>query len=432
MDESLFRRILTRIQSNDITTCNFHEDKEFEYFLDLLYEDIGRFKNYTFDGRLQDIFFKGLQTFNSNDTRYGQFLRYIEEELNKLVVPCIILIPLNFLNNDMLESNLTLTENIKIFKTEKENTVQLLKESKKKSALSKYVETTIYAKLLKEHILLAKDDNFFNFPILTIAVNGIDYQVENESSIITEAVYSFIRMLDYEALREGSGRGILHRKHGPAGTYGVYYNKEGTSPKPPYTNGYGYSGRFKFSPYLDINSEEFIKQIDQFRDYLVRFCDNCFCDKRKLDKQICLKIEKWQKAVLLYNTAYELASIEKYNECLLLLIIILETMFLKKNEHGKQNALCNTVIPFMESNYNEIDTARLEKLIRDTYKKRSDFVHEGRGINYDYSIFKSLGNYQGIIQGMKPFVYGCNNLPRENCNLLHQLFMLVGDIIKKY
>ena len=431
MEENLFNKILTRVQANEITTSNFYKDEEFENFIEILNEDIAKFKNYTYDGRAQDLIFKGLKKFSPLATKYGQFLKYLEVEFDKLVVPCIILIPLNFLNDAVLKSDLYITDNIKLFKTEKVNTVKKLKISKKKSALENHVESTIYANLLKEHILLAKDKNFFNFPILAINIDCIDYQVDNESSIITEATYSFIRMLDYSAPREGSGWGILHQDKTPTRLYGVYYNEVGTSPKAPYNNGYGYSGRFKFSPYLDINSTEFIKQIDLFRDLLVKFCNNCFLDKRKIDKKTVLKIEKWQKAVLLYNTAYEFASIEKYDECLLQQIIILELLFLGNSEHNKRVALCDKITPFMENNYGA-DSDAIKEVIENAYKKRNKFVHEGQSICYNFSTFKSLNSHQGLIRGMKPFAYGGGDIPIDNIKLLKNLFVLIGKIITKY
>lgn len=431
MEENLFSKILTRFQNNEITASSFHRDKEFGNFIQVLYDDIGKFQNYTFDGRVQDIIFNGLRKYTSTDTKYGQFLKYVEEELDKLVVPCIIIIPLNFLDNNALKTDLILADNIKLFKTEKINTVQVLNRSKDHSTLSRHVEKTIYAKLLKDHILLAKDSNFFNYPILTINLNCVDYQADNESSIITEATYGFIRMLDYLSPREGAGWGILNRKKAPASLYGVYYNEVGTSPKPPYNNGYGYSGRFKFSPYLDINSAEFIKHIDLFRDLLVKFCRNCFLDKRKIDNCTLIKIEKWKKAVLLYNSAYELASIERYDECLLQLMIILELLFLRNSEHNKRAALCEKIIPFMECHY-EIYPDKLKELIEKAYKKRNKFVHEGQGLCYDFSTFKPMADYQGLIRGMKPFIYGGDNIPRENVDLLNDLFVLIGDVIKVY
>ena len=426
----MFRHILNRVQDNEITTLNFHSDKEFANFIEILYEDIANFKNYTFDGRVQDLIFKGLKSFSKSNT-YCHFLNYLEKGLDKLVVPCIILIPLNFLKDEVLKSDLILTDNIKLFKTEKVNTVEKLRVSKKKSALEKHIETTIYAELLKEHILLAKDRNFFNFPILAININCVDRQAENESSIITEAVYSFIRLLDYESPREGSGWGILHQEKRPAKLYGVYYNEVGTSSKPPYNNGYGYSGRFKFSPYLDINSTEFVKQLDIFCALLVKFCDTCFVDKRKTDKQIVLKNEKWQKAVLLYNSAYELASIEKYDESLLLLIIILEMLFLSASDHNKRVALCNKIVPFMQEHYDMVSD-KLTEFIEKIYRKRNKFVHEGQSICYSFSTFKTITNYQGLIRGMAPFIYGGGDISYENISLLEELFVLVGDVIKVY
>lgn len=136
MEENLFNKILTRVHADEITTSNYYKDEEFENFIEILNEDIGKFKNYTYDGKAQDLIFKGLKKFSPLATKYGQFLKYLEVEFDKLVVPCIILIPLNFLNDNVLKSDLSLTDNIKLFKTEKANTVQKLKISKKKSALA--------------------------------------------------------------------------------------------------------------------------------------------------------------------------------------------------------------------------------------------------------------------------------------------------------
>ena len=91
MEENLFSKILTRVHADEITTSNFYKDEEFENFIEILNEDIGKFKNYTYDGRAQDLIFKGLKKFSPLATKYGQFLKYLEVEFDKLVVPCIIL-----------------------------------------------------------------------------------------------------------------------------------------------------------------------------------------------------------------------------------------------------------------------------------------------------------------------------------------------------
>ncbi len=150
-----------------------------------------------------------------------------------------------------------------------------------------------------------------------------------------------------------------------------------------------------------------------------------------MDKEAVLKVEKWQKAVLLYNSAYEYASIEEYDECLLLQIIILELLFLGNSEHNKKNALCNKIIPFMENNYGT-DYEATKAVIENAYKKRNKLVHKGQSICYDFSTFKSLTSYQGLISGMKPFAYADIDIPTDNIKLLQNLFVLIGKIIMKY
>ena len=137
----------------------------------------------------------------------------------------------------------------------------------------------VYKLLLRDHIEKAKDRNFFNFPLLTILINNIDHRVETESGRIVDAVYAFIRMLDFNNCLEEGGWGYMFNSHlAPASTYGVYYNKEGLTKLPEGTgaNGYGYSMRFKFSPFLDVSTEGFLNNLKEFEKLLSQYIDYCF------------------------------------------------------------------------------------------------------------------------------------------------------------
>ena len=77
-----------------------------------------KFPSYTPDGRFEKIVFDELAYAIKNSLVYSEFLKRIEHDLNSLAVPCLILTPLNFLNVNGIKTDLSLSPNIKIFKTE--------------------------------------------------------------------------------------------------------------------------------------------------------------------------------------------------------------------------------------------------------------------------------------------------------------------------
>lgn len=184
MDNNLFIKILENVSVGKINLYNYHNSDMFYKFYDLLWKDILLLPHYTPDGRFEKILFEQLKDAVHNGYTYDGFFKNIERELNQLVVPCLILIPLNFMNNDDIDKDLILSDNIRLFKTDMPQMERHFFKAKKiRTALEKYYEKTTYSKFLREHIIAAKDKNFFNYPILTIKVEM--YRLENGNRIRT-------------------------------------------------------------------------------------------------------------------------------------------------------------------------------------------------------------------------------------------------------
>ena len=100
MDNNLFIKILENVSVGKINLYNYHNSDMFYKFYDLLWKDILLLPHYTPDGRFEKILFEQLKDAVHNGYTYDGFFKNIERELNQLVVPCLILIPLNFMNNE--------------------------------------------------------------------------------------------------------------------------------------------------------------------------------------------------------------------------------------------------------------------------------------------------------------------------------------------
>lgn len=273
--------------------------------------------------------------------------------------------------------------------------------------LCKYFKEKLNSKLNKEHILLSKDSEFFNYPILSIYIKNVDFKVEKESGRIAEAVYSFLRMIDYIKRRPDYSWGLLGEgRIKPAHTYVVYYNEENPEGIPNRNNGYyGYSFRFNFSYFLDINTNCFVENIDLFVSLIDLYIQTCFLDICDYSSAEINMINKWNNAVLMFNAAFEFASIEKYDACVLMLCSILESLFLKNEGRNKLERLLEEVNMFAKSIYPEEKLEQIARAMRSVYKFRNKIMHEGRGYEVEFLLSRSITSYQGIYRGMRPFAY---------------------------
>ncbi|MGN1201250.1 MAG: hypothetical protein ACI4R8_03230 [Candidatus Caccovivens sp.] len=436
MNNEFFKKFITDSKKDNRILYDPEFFGKYEDLLHTIHQDVQKFDIFTLSGKFQDILIKVTNNFvfDIKENYYKRFLDLIYLEFEQLVVPNIVLIPLNNLklnlnNKDYFE----IAENIRIY-TPTNIEYSKLKPFKegviKKDKLSEYFEQNVYARLLKEHIILAKDHYFFNNPIMTVLIRNVDFKVEHEASRITEAVYSFIRMIDFDSDMEDFGWGVLNGLKQPASTYGVYYNSPNKSSKPPYDNGYGHSFIFKFEPILDINSSEFFERIERFKFLINKFVSYCFINRTQFSDSELKQLDKWMNAVLLYNSAYELASKEKYDVTIITLLTILESLFLK-NTGNKKMLLAEELSNFLQEKKFKYNKQKIIDLIVETYNHRSKFVHEGK--LYDISSYKSINDRQGTIPGMKPFAYGMfASVSHDDAKSIYLLFKITGYVIMAY
>lgn len=431
--EEIFQQIVGYVACGYINIHNYRDSEKFNKFFNFFCADIEKYSEYTFDGRFEKIVFDELNKGVKYRSSYETFLSAVHSELKKLVVPCIIIIPLNFLDNRQLTKNISISENIKLFKADRRRYGAGSLRKRSNTPLERYFKENIFVCLLRDHIVKAKDRNFFNYPLLTILIKNIDDKVIVESGRIAEAVYSFIRLLDFGNDEMYKERGMLYSDSlAPARVYGVYYNEEGITslPKGDGENGYGYSMRFKFSPVLDIQTKYFLNNIALFENLITKFIKYCFIDKDIYSEEDLIKFAKWQNSIQLFNSAYEFASIEKYDSSLIILLTILESLFIK-NTGNKKEHLVLALQEFLKNN-DKFDDDFIRQNISAVYKIRNKFVHEGKGIENEFASSKSLYSYQGAVMGMKPFAYS-GSIP-YNAALIYiaNLFEISKEVIIKY
>lgn len=437
MDNEFLKQFITNAKNNNRILFGPRCIGQYKELIDRIYKDVGTFDIYTLDGRFPDVLKRVVNniSFCESQDYYKQLLGSIYNELKQLVVPNMILIPLNNLKpNFNGKDYIEFAENIRIYPPTNIDYRKLKPHCNnptiKKDKLSEYFEKSVYAKLLQDHIILAKDHHFFNSPIMTILINNIDYKVVNEAARITEAVYSLIRMVDFDVDMDSYDWYNIKNLKTPASTYGVYFNEPNTSPKPPYNNGYGNCYIFKFDPILDINPVEFHNRIEKCKFLIETFVSLCFVDRSKKTIEELKTYDKWMKAVLLYNTAYESASKENYDVTIMTLLTILESFFLN-NRGTKKFELAEQVSVFLEKKGFDYNKQKIKDLILDTYKHRSKYVHEG--ITYNITSYKSIVDRQGSIPGMKPFSCGMfDPMAYNDAMNIYMLFRITGYIIMSY
>lgn len=446
MDKIEFKKFLKVVQSDERVLGDYEFIKSYEEILKCIYNDIQKLSNYTLDGRFQDILIKLSKQPKYELLGYENFIEDVEKELNKMITTNIILLPMNFLKSEKLKQDIILNEKMCIFLPTNEDlenfddfTLQLrqqkkrkkqllqLKKRKKVDALGEYFANTIGSRLDKEHILLSKDREFFNYPILSIIINSIDSKVERESGRIVESIYTILRMLDFKEKREDSGWGIIGEVMLPANTYVVYYKDYRTE---RISDGhYGYSYRFKFSPFLDINTESFIKYKNRFTYLSNLYIELCFLDERTYSKENLKLINKWKSLIMMFNTAYEFASIEKYDSVVLNLTSILESILLKNEGRSKQKRLLEKIRLFFIETYDNKKLNDVTDSFDRVYKIRNKIMHEGLGYEAQFTSSKRLNDYQGLNKGMKPFAYKGSFESSSDRRDIENIFILVIDIL---
>lgn len=421
MNKTLFKQFLRAAQINDCVSWDYEASKPYSEILHMIYTDVSKFKNYTLDGRFQDILVKLLKNPKYETEGYEVLLNDLEDELNKLVVTNIMMLPVNFIDKSQFSGDIKLNDYINLFLPTKEDlinygdyTLRIKQEKRhrdKKGKMSdnlcKFFESKLGSRLDKEHILLAKDRNFFNYPILSLEINNVNYKVEKESGRIAQAVYTLLRIIDFREEKEPYSWGILRSDWvNPATTYVVYYNKDNYRLSHKVDDGYyGYSFRFNFSYCLDISTISLVKNIDLFTNALDLYIKSCFLDLRKYKSCQLKIISKWNNAISMFNTAYEFASIEKYDTCNLVLCALLESLFLENEGRNKQERLLTEIAEYIKDIYDDTKKDKILTSLKNIYHFRNKIMHEGNGYEAQYLSSRRLTHYQGVYRGMRPFSY---------------------------
>lgn len=444
MDKDKFIKLLKAAQLNDSVSWDSGLQKPHIDVLRCIYSDIEKFPHYTFDGRLEDILVKLLKDSKYVVEGYSEFLKDLNLEFERLIVTNVILLPLNFLDGSKFKEDTKLNESMRIFLQTKSDLKRLSdfellrnqeknkkkNESKTDDNLNEYFRSIIGSNLDKEHILLAKDRHFFNFPILTIEIQNVDAKVEMESGRIVEAIYAFIRMLDFREKYTDYGWGLVSDDlPEPAHTYVVYYNDYRKFNQKIEDSHYGHSLRYNFSPYLDINTEVFIKHLNRFEKLTNAFINSCFLDKRTISEKDLKIVNKWKNAVLMFNTAYEFAANEKYDSTILIMMSLLESLLIQNEGRNKKDKLIEKVKVLFIGTYNDKQMKETISSLENVYKTRNKYSHEGLGYESEFTYSRRLHDYQGMYPGMKPFKHNGAFHSYSDLKDISNIFDLIIDIL---
>ncbi|MBR6778698.1 MAG: hypothetical protein IKM43_00890 [Clostridia bacterium] len=436
MDKIKFKEFLIASRNNERISWHWEDSKPYAEILNEIYDDVSKFKYYTHNGKFQSLLVELLKD-KKYEEGYQSLLQDIESYLNKYVEKAMLILPINFIEikkdieyNDFIKLFIPTKNDIKEYNDNELRKRQELRDrGKLNDNLSLYFQETIRTKLNKEHILLAKDRFFFNYPVLTITMSNIPSRIEKESGRIAEAVYSLIRIIDFMYEEDQFSHGLFDTKWiAPAGTYVVYYKGENNMSFDE-NSCYGYSFRYSFSKFLDIDTKVFIENFSKIGALVELYIKTCFLDTRKINSNDLNFINKWNNAIIMFNTAFEFASIEKFDACCMMLCSILESLFLKNEGVQKKKRLSLAIEEFFKS---FMDSDRIEKrvkVIESIYKYRNAIMHEGIGYEYKFIAPRSINSNQSAVRGTRPFKYQGSIYPHEDVVNLIKGLKYVGEIL---
>lgn len=131
----------------------------------------------------------------------------------------------------------------------------------------------------------------------------------------------------------------------------------------------------------------------------------------------------------MFNTAYEFASIEKYDACNLILCALLESLFLKNEGRNKQERLLSEISEYLNGIYDDKKIKTVIFALQNVYQYRNKIMHEGNGYESQYMTSRRITHYQGIYRGMRPFSYNGAVYPDDDVLNIKQTLKCVADIL---
>jgi hypothetical protein len=411
----IFERYIGKYLNNTLTINNYFKDEDYYELWGIISEDLKEHSKLIFDGRRDDAFRRTLEKIDT-EASYEEFFAILLEEISEYNDDNILIVPMNGLQKELLNDVIEFDNpNFMLFAVKESN----FKIQRDKTKIAKYVKNKMQLRLNMQHMIF-KDRNYFNSPVLTIIIKGNnDNEIYHEAQQIVQGIYSLIRMNDLLNDSKKSGWNSFTARRYPV-TYAVY-NKCGRK-NSEIDGGCGHQMKIFCSPLLDVNTAVFLQNksvlVNRF-DYLIQSIFESRIDG--IDKEFYAK-KRWINSLTMFNTAYDLASIERYDATLVTLISILESIFLKPNTSLKKENLKNKVSSFLNKDYSN--------LIDISYKRRSDYVHEGKTIG-GIMRFKLAENEHNYVPGYKPFTqYSMFGFPDQITDL-SKLMNVCAEVIFK-
>jgi hypothetical protein len=411
----VFKLFLKKILENTITVDNFFEDESYYDLWRFFTEDLEEHSKQLFDGRRDDAFRKVLKKIDK-EIGYDDFFLMLLDEINYYNEDNILIIPLNGLQKELLEDIVEFGNPDYVLFSVKESQFKIQRD---KAKIADYVKTKMRLRLNMQHMIF-KDRNYFNSPVLTIIIRGNnDNEIYHEAQQIVQGIYSLIRMNDLlNDNRKGGWNSFVTRSY-PV-TYAVYNRCRRKNSE--IDGGCGHQMKIFCSPLLDVSTSTFLQNTSELANRFKFLITSVFESKRDTLETLYNAKKRWINSLTMFNTAYDLASIERYDATLVTLISILESIFLKPNARLKKENLKNQISSFLNED--------CSKLIDVSYKRRSDYVHEGKTIG-GIMRFKLAENEHNYIPGYKPFTqYSVFGFPDQITDL-RKLMNVCAEVIFK-
>ncbi|MFW6002699.1 MAG: hypothetical protein ACOCQD_05100 [archaeon] len=411
-------QILCKFRDRNTTGYKYYKDTLYYSFWAEVNNELLEDQKLIYDGRRDDAFERTLMKMCDNNIPTTEFMNVLNKELAYYNDNILLVMPLNGLDKSVLPDVINFSDNnLKLFAVKESKR----KINKDKTIIGEYVANVLRMSLGMGHTRF-KDPGFYNSPVLTYIFKGVnDNIIYYHSQNIVQAAYAFIRMIEQDR-DENNERWRPSINKFYASTYAIYYKSDYDKNETEINNGYGHQLKFFNSPILDINTNQFLVQKKLFEKMFINFTEILLTPKSCVHEKRFIAIKKLISAVRMWNTSYELASIERFDSTLLLLISILESLLLKNKGIKKKNRLADEVSRYL----NEDQTDFIENI----YSLRNDLNHEGKSVG-TIDQFRLVEKGHNYFPGYKPFEqYSFWGYPEE-IKEISELLILVKRVITK-
>ena len=415
--EDLIESIIKKFVGREDTGYKYYSDEDYYEFWVEISEELINNNKFIYDGRRDDAFERTLIRMCSKHPDLSDFMSILVEEMDYYNDDIILIVPLNGLDKSVFPEVMDFNDNnLKTFAV-KESTRRIEND---KTKIGKYVESELRMSLSMGHSRF-KDPEFYNTPVLTYIFRGInDNMINYHSQNIVQTIYAFIRMIEQDRVEtDNRWKNKVNKFH--ASTYAIYYKSDYEKKQIDINNGYGYQFKFFNSPVLDVDSEYFLRNIELFEDLFIQYKNIMMTPKSDVAETEYIAIKRLVTAVRMWNTSYELASIERFDSTLLLLVTILESLLLRNKGVKKKTRLASEVSKYLNEDQKEF--------IESIYTIRNQLMHEGESVGTINS-FRLVEQGHNYLPGYKPFEqYSFWGYPQKVVDIKN-LMNLVMRVIK--